>query len=144
MQNTRPMLAAADAQARAVQSYRLLRMLEAPEEGSEEEGEESRLRAELEEESRLKSKKQAAELRAEAGQARRAELLSEQLAEAAQAAELACEAGCANRRAMRLRWRAGREPGRGWVLPQTSTCSSRGERATVRAVRGPKYMQFAR
>ena len=89
MQNTWPIIAAHDAQARVVRSYRLLRMLEAPEEGSEEEGEESRLRAELEEESRLKNKKQAAELRAEAGQARRAELLSEQLA------ELACEAEAA-------------------------------------------------
>ena len=38
MQNTRPMIAAADAQERVVKSYRLLRMLEAPEEGSEEEG----------------------------------------------------------------------------------------------------------
>ena len=65
MQNTRPMIAAADAQERVVKSYRLLRMLEAPEEGSEEEGEESRLRAELEEESRLR-----AELKVERRRAR--------------------------------------------------------------------------
>ena len=65
MQNTRPMIAAHDAQARVVRSYRLLRMLEAPEEGSEEEGEESRLRAQLEEESRLR-----AELKVERRRAR--------------------------------------------------------------------------
>ena len=65
MENTRPMLAAADAEERFIQSKRLWHMLEAPEEGSEEEGEERRLRAELEEESRLR-----AELKVERRRAR--------------------------------------------------------------------------